>query len=315
MNIEKRNYILCALCASDDTEVVCTKAGGMKRGEPKDVINVICTRCGLLYNNPQLSEEELELYYSEGGYRKNKNAVENYNDFVAYIKRRKSGNSKLVYNFLKPFLKGNSKVVDIGCGIGMVLHEIKRQAGASVVGVEPDKLYVQMAKEYHHIDRMENILFGEFVEKAKKTKEKFDVVIMRHVFEHLPEPNQSLEDLKSLLKEDGFLLLVVPNAANFKPTSNLAGLLEFGHLYHYTPYTMHQMLLKHDMKVVKWSDDHRLALQVIATRTSNPVKAVSFQEMRTGSSVRLLKLKLKSQLARNIVYRAKRKTKTILGLN
>jgi len=138
---------------------------------------------------------------------------------------------------------------------------------------------------------------------------------MRHVFEHLPEPNQVTEDLKSLLKEEGFLLLVVPNAANFKPTGNLVGLLEFGHLYHYTPYTMHQMLLKHDMKVVKWSDDHRLALQVVATRTKNPVKAVSFHEMRIGSNVRALKFKLKSQLARNILYRAKRKTKTILGLN
>ena len=43
---------------------------------------------------------------------------------------------------------------------------------------------------------------------------RFNVIIMADVLEHLRHPNALLENLISFLKEDGFILLSIPNGAH-----------------------------------------------------------------------------------------------------
>ena len=45
-------------------------------------------------------------------------------------------------------------------------------------------------------------------------KASFDIIIFRHVLEHLLNPKAALKNLKNMLKEDGMIYLVVPNAAD-----------------------------------------------------------------------------------------------------
>lgn len=46
--------------------------------------------------------------------------------------------------------------------------------------------------------------------------ERFDVIVLSHVFEHLADPSDTLECLKAKLKPDGFLCLEVPNARSLR---------------------------------------------------------------------------------------------------
>lgn len=308
--MDKMEKIRCSLCNSDDPEIICARAG-LKRGEAKNVINVICNRCGLVYNNPVSSKETLDEWYKED-FLEDKSGSGDYESFVKIYKYEKSAKkAKSVVNFIKPFLRENCSVIDIGCSHGVLLSEIKNQFNCKVKGVEPDFTMVRFAREHFGLKDIENIFFEDFI---KNNNEKFDLVILRYVLEHLGKINEAIRDLKSLLRDNGYLFLVVPSAADFKPSRDLGHSLEFGHLYSFTPYTIHQLFLKHGMKVVKWSFDRIFGIQAVVTSVDNPVDAVPAEDMEEGLDVKRIKKRLKRHNYRYFLFRLKRKIKTILRL-
>lgn len=312
------NYVRCAICNSDDTEIICKRVG-VKRGKPKNITNVICKRCGLIYNNPIPSEEMIKNYYS-GEYVKSKSGSDEYEDIIKRIKAKhpdqkirkaKKEKNKKAVEFISDFLSENNKALEIGCGVGIFLSELQKQVKCSVKGIEPDSIMSQVAREYYGLENINNMFFEDYL---KESDEKFDMVILRQVFEHLADPNEAIQKIKSILRKNGYLFLAVPNAADFKPSRLLHNSLDFGHLYSYTPHTLRQLLLKHNMKIVKWSYDYVLTLQVVAARNGNPLNAVPAKELKSGSNIKLLKFKLKNQKIRYIFFRLKRKISAIMKL-
>lgn len=306
------NFIHCALCNSNDTWVICKKAG-LKRGEAKKVTNVICRKCRLIYNNPMPADEELEEYYlgqyaedrgiTEGGYEI---AIERIRNKQPEIKNKK------IVEFIKNFIKENDSVLDIGCSYGILLAEIKKQINCQVKGIEPGAMFSKVAREYYGLSNIEQKFFNNYI-KENKGREQFDFIILRHVFEHFREPNQVIMDLKSIIKPNGYLFLVVPNAASFKPLKPLEQNLEFGHVYSYTPFSLQRLLLKHKLKIVKWSFDYVFSLQVIATRMENPIKAIDAGELKQGQNIRLLYYKLINHNCIRNLLRIKRKIKCLFN--
>ena len=280
----------CVLCNSNDSKIVCTKAG-MKRGESQNITNAVCLKCGLIYNDPMPSDEILEKYYT-GGYVEDKSGTkDNFQAFIERIKKRPVGDkNKEIVDFLKPFIKNEAKVLDIGCSSGVLLAEIRKMTNARVTGVEPDATMVRVAKEYYGIEDMENIFFEDFI---KKNNEKFDLVILRHVLEHLKDPNKAVEELKDLLSDGGYLFLVMPNAANFRFSRSLAHNLEFGHLYSYTPHSLCQLLKKHGLKIIKRNKEQPYNLQMIVAKTEDLASAVDPEEVKDGAVISSLIRRLK----------------------
>jgi SAM-dependent methyltransferase len=71
------------------------------------------------------------------------------------------------------------------------------------------------------------------IEEMKKTEGNhlFDIILCRHVLEHVHDPLTILKDIKSLLKSDGFLILVLPYEKQLKPVKEE---IDF-HLFCWTP--------------------------------------------------------------------------------
>ncbi len=78
--------------------------------------------------------------------------------------------------------------------------------------------------------------------------EKFDVILCRHVLEHLENPMQTLIELKSLLRPDGKLILVLPVENQKKPVINE---IDF-HLYCWTPRTAINLLNLANYQIIEW---------------------------------------------------------------
>ena len=297
--------VSCALCGSNDNKIVFNKAG-QKRGNAREAINVICQRCGLVYNDPMPTDEDLKNFYS-GHLVENKNMDEEYNKLVGRLSKIDEEKFQKISNFLRPHIEKidrTSEVVDIGCGSGALLWKIKKDCGLRTVGIEPDKLKSRVAKEHFKIDEVRNEFFEEFV---NQTERKFDMVSLRHVLEHLKDPNGVLSSLKGILKKDGYLFIVVPNVSDFKPSKSLEDSFEYGHVYSYTPRTLQLLLLKNGYKIVKWSFDYKLSLQILAVRTENNINSISFDELSSGCSLRDVEKALKKHQLRHILFRLKRK--------
>jgi SAM-dependent methyltransferase len=83
------------------------------------------------------------------------------------------------------------------------------------------------------------------VQNAAFPDEFFDVVTMWHVLEHVPDPRETLGELRRILKPNGLLVVEVPDSASV--TFRLCGdrWLQLDiprHLQHFTPKTLVRIL-------------------------------------------------------------------------
>ena len=93
--------------------------------------------------------------------------------------------------------------LDVGTGPAAVLDAMAPDAHA-VAAVEPNDILRRQAaaRGYRIFPAISDV----------PTAEPFDVVTLFHVFEHLPEPQQTLGELRDVLAPGGLVLLEVPHA-------------------------------------------------------------------------------------------------------
>lgn len=99
--------------------------------------------------------------------------------------------------------KKELEMLDIGCGTGLV-SEMWSKAGFKVTGLEPSEIRAKYARK-----RGLRVL-PCYVEDLD-SEECFDLIVIRHVLEHLEEPKTILKKLRQHLKPNGLLLVIVPN--------------------------------------------------------------------------------------------------------
>lgn len=137
-----------------------------------------------------------------------------------------------------PFFRGEGKLLDIGCGTGDYLLTV-RDIGWSAQGVEPVEKAARQAKNTGLLVEWKSYEEVEFPEKY------FDVITMWHVLEHFPDPKRVLHKVSKLLKDDGLLLVGIPNYASFDRKVfgvNWNGFEIPLHLFHYTPVSIKNLL-------------------------------------------------------------------------
>lgn len=94
-------------------------------------------------------------------------------------------------------------MLDVGCGTGWI-SKIWADSGALVTGLEPSETRAEIARK-----RSLRVLSCYAEELA--TDEHFDLIVIRHVIEHLEKPADILRTLATRLTPGGLLLVVVPN--------------------------------------------------------------------------------------------------------
>ncbi|MGL4452584.1 MAG: class I SAM-dependent methyltransferase [Sarcina sp.] len=111
-----------------------------------------------------------------------------------------------VLDFVKNHKIEGSKVLDIGCGSGCFLEYMKKH-NYDVYGVEP-ALNLKEILESKGIKVFTGSVFDMEVE------EKFDVITLNNVLEHIENPELVVERVNELLNDDGLLVIKVPNDFN-----------------------------------------------------------------------------------------------------
>jgi 2-polyprenyl-3-methyl-5-hydroxy-6-metoxy-1,4-benzoquinol methylase len=106
--------------------------------------------------------------------------------------------------FLDKKLKFNGKILDFGCLKESFFYKKALKDGGHYKGFDLDKETVKWLKE--------NRLYADFW----KTKQKFDLIIANHVYEHLEvrEREKFIERSYSVLNSNGKLVVAFPNVMN-----------------------------------------------------------------------------------------------------
>lgn len=136
-------------------------------------------------------------------------------DYAAYERRseklglqayaRNSGGLEARLEKVGPLIPSDGRVLEIGAANAAFL-ELAHAAspGCSYAAIEPD--------ERTKPDRDRLVWLEQFdgIEAVRAGSERFDLVMLFHVFEHILEPDAFLTDVHNLLGEGGALLIEVP---------------------------------------------------------------------------------------------------------
>jgi len=262
MKLENTN---CNYCGGRDLSLVFqAKENQFNIGDSFNV--VICNNCNLVFTNPRPSEMDISKYYSKGeyythltideSYKKSKmrwmikniimNAIyssnKGYEDVHLTIKLRNFIIKLIFQRFVAiiiPFKK-NGKILDIGCGNGIFLSMMK-QNGWDTYGLEVSEACVIEANKAGI-----NVLMGK-LEESNFHNKQFDVIVANQVLEHVYDPVNFLIECRRILKDDGILILGVPNFESYDAKlfkEHWTALQVPTHLYHFTHDTINNLLKK-----------------------------------------------------------------------
>jgi methionine biosynthesis protein MetW len=112
----------------------------------------------------------------------------------------------------------NSRVLEIGCATGFMSEYLKKEKNCFVYGVEYNDAQAKIAKE-----KCDEVLSGGIDDLSLQNKidgfvnenQKFDVIFMSQVIEHIAYPNSVLYKLKDWLADDGVLIISTVNVAHW----------------------------------------------------------------------------------------------------
>lgn len=124
--------------------------------------------------------------------------------FFWYVARRKII-EKVIKNNINLENKENLKVLEIGCGTGGNLVYFSK-IFPKIQGVECCEKAITFAKQKTKI-KMQT---GKLPDDLPFKKEKFDIIFMFDVLEHIEEENKTLKKIHQILNEQGKLIITVP---------------------------------------------------------------------------------------------------------
>ncbi|MHB1953060.1 MAG: class I SAM-dependent methyltransferase [Sulfobacillus sp.] len=158
-----------------------------------------CRACGVGWLAPTFSEAELISFYG----------VTEEGRTVAEVDKNREPDSERRITRLKRLMPVGS-LLDVGCGTGHFLH-VARAAGYNVEGVEFDARRARWVREQREL----RVVAGAFP-GAPLSRERYDIVTMWHVIEHLPQPFEALKYAFDLLRPGGVLSLATPNLSSLQ---------------------------------------------------------------------------------------------------
>jgi SAM-dependent methyltransferase len=218
-----------------------------RRFKDQPVTNRICSRCGLVYQSPRMSDKELSEFYKRE-YRQLYQGGPGPNPRDLAVQRRRAA-------WLASFTAGRVEVIsrclDIGCSSGELLVRFQEAFQCQPVGVEPGDAYREYAQG-------RGLKVCASLDELKGDGEApFDLVSMAHVLEHIPDPVSHLASLREqFLEPNGYLLVEVPNLYAHDS-------FEVAHAVSYSPHTLVQTLKKSGYRVVALQRHGRPRSQLI----------------------------------------------------
>lgn len=219
----------CLLCQSDQQKI-------FARAESFSfpLVYYQCKTCGLVFQLAEESQASDPEFYMET-YRQIYQSSETPTPKDIWVQEQRAFH--LIDLIKSEGVTSLKRVLDIGASTGILLQEFQQAFDSDVVGVEPGDAYRAYASQ--HGLRM----YSSLEALIGSSSEKFDLVSMLHVLEHLPDPLDMLKTIKeNLLIKEGLLLIEVPNFYGHDS-------YELAHMACYSPHTLCEVIRKAGFEV------------------------------------------------------------------
>ncbi|MEW5758306.1 MAG: class I SAM-dependent methyltransferase [Candidatus Omnitrophota bacterium] len=195
----EENY-KCKVCGELDYETIVDNIKDWEYGYDGTFSYFQCKNCRLIQIHPFPDVKDLVNTYKV-----------NYHGFIEPSKKGRlflylfNIVEALSLRYFKKELKVDSKILDVGCGIGILLSKLRSMGFSNIEGIDFSK------KAYDSL-LLKDIKchFGTFLDFCGQER-SYDLIIMNNYLEHCLAPMEELKKAKLLLKDSGLLIGEMPN--------------------------------------------------------------------------------------------------------
>lgn len=241
--------------------------------------------------------EDLEKYYDPNNYISHSDSANGLLEKIYQTVKKYTLNKKV--KLINKYTIEEKKLLDIGCGTGEFLINAKNK-NWKTVGVELNENARKKATDknleiYKSLDAINN--------------QKFDVITLWHVLEHLPDLDKQINKITSLLNKNGTLIIAVPNYKSYDAQYYKEFWAAYDtprHLWHFSQNAIKNIFKNKKIEVVKtlpmYFDSYYVSLlsEKYKTGSSNYFKAfyrglISNMKAKTSSEYSSLIYVLKKE--------------------
>lgn len=158
---------------------------------------VSCNECGFCYADTKSSKEDFEYYY------KNFNTYAlNYSDNLTI-----ENNNEALKKVMKRYINKNHKIINIGIGNGQFEKRLFSLGYSNIMGIDPSSESVKILTDCGIKAKVGSV----YDDVSEELQGRFDAVFLKYTLEHLIDPKGALLQLTKYLKEDGIMVISVPD--------------------------------------------------------------------------------------------------------
>ncbi|OGG11310.1 hypothetical protein A2Z00_02430 [Candidatus Gottesmanbacteria bacterium RBG_13_45_10] len=109
-------------------------------------------------------------------------------------------------HYIRPYLTNVGKILELGCGEGLLSERIKRESACEFYGLDISPSGVRLAKKRGIIAQV-----ADLNEDLPYLDNSFDMILSDQVLEHVFRTDHLFDEIYRILKPKGTVILITPN--------------------------------------------------------------------------------------------------------
>lgn len=236
----------CPVCGCSESSIISRLCSNMKiLGEqfPESITNIVgCTECGLVYLQSEAEQKDYSSYYISDISK----PVEYYemfgetatDEYFEHITKK-----------LQPYIYKNCKLIDIGSGMGELSLYLKEKLAIDVSVLDMKETCINVCKK-----KGLTAYNKSSVDELSFLEDKYDMVVLNHILEHIADLRLTMENVNKILKQDGYVFIELPDiegycdyAENNAPYS----FLTYEHIVHFSENDLKNLISQFQFEIVE----------------------------------------------------------------
>jgi SAM-dependent methyltransferase len=249
--------VVCPLCGSNKLRYLYVSGSQITKGQHGVEIFPGMCGCGMVHLSPRWSKAQYVEYYTQ-----------DYDDEYRLELKPDIGADGVEKNAEEILMRirrnlcfdRSMNILDIGSAYGNALNYYRKKIPqANIYGIESSIEGGRiLTNDYGGTLITDDFDDGQW---ASTYASEFDLITMRHVFEHLLYPNDALDKLKLVIKQGGIIYLSLPDMLH--PRIKLRDYDDWFdywfrvvHPYYYNKYTLAKILIKNGFDIIDYSEEN-----------------------------------------------------------
>ena len=196
---------------------------------------VVCENCGMVYADTSASMQDYDWYYTHCNFYGDDSKDDN------------SQRYEWMENLLQKYLTKESVMLELGAGNGRYSIALKNHGYTNITATDPSDESVQRL----NIAGMNAYVANVYSAVSKEEQDKYDAVFLFEVAEHLLEPRKRIANVASLLRNNGYFMLSVPDYSTISEAQySIPNYFNLEHINYFSEDSLDTLMAQFHMKRV-----------------------------------------------------------------